>query len=71
MLQSVIISDMNQINQKRQPFRSLLTVINSIDNELEAKRFNDFSSNALNNFLKPTPIYYENHQVGLCKGISN
>jgi hypothetical protein len=68
MLQLVLTSELQQSQQLQQHVHPLLDSIQRIDNEYEAKQYNKQSNAALEKFTKPSPIYYENHHVGVCKG---
>lgn len=68
MLQVALQADIHQLQSRQEPSRRLLASIDKLDTESQAKIFNSSSTNALNRFPKPPPIYYTNYHVGVCKG---
>lgn len=69
ILQAAMKADLDRMQQFQQPVASLLAGVEKVDTDAEAQFFNQSSSKALNKFPKPTPIYYRNHHVGVCKGV--
>lgn len=70
LLQIAMKADLERIQQLQQPIASLLNGVEKVDTDAEAQFFNQSSNKALNKFPKPTPIYYQNHHVGVCKGVA-
>jgi hypothetical protein len=70
-LQLALKSDLEHLLQIQQPIVSLLETVQQADVETDSKNFIHASTNAIMKFPKPTPIYYQNHHVGVCKGIIN
>ncbi|KAI8327222.1 hypothetical protein EDC96DRAFT_532360 [Choanephora cucurbitarum] len=69
MLQAALDADLIQSQERQAPISHLITTVQQIDIEKETQLFNNHSSSALKNFTKPTPIYYYNHHVGICKDL--
>lgn len=69
LLQLALKADLEQFQQTQQPIVTLLENIQRVDTDAESRHFNQASTNAIRNFPKPTPIYYQNHHVGICKDL--
>lgn len=69
LLQVAMKAELDRMQQLQQPVASLLAGVEKVDTDAEAQFFNQSSNKALNKFPKPTPIYYQNHHVGVCKDL--
>lgn len=67
-MQLALNADLEYLQQTQQPITSLLDSVQQYDTDNESKKFIYSSSKAFTKFPKATPIYYENHHVGVCKG---
>jgi hypothetical protein len=68
LLQLALKADLEHYQQTQQPIVTLLEHMQQVDTEAQSRHFNHASTHAIRNFPKPTPIYYQNHHVGVCKG---
>lgn len=68
LLELALNADLEYLQQSQKPVTSLLDSVQQYDTDAESKKFNYCSTKAFTKFPKATPIYYENHHVGVCKG---